>query len=329
MDICVIGAGSMGGLYGGRLALTGHAVSFIDLWAEHVDAINRDGLRLDGIQGDHLVRAVAATGPAAVPKADLALIFVDTNATADAARTAQAVLKPDGAALTLQNGIGNVEALVSVLGRERVLAGLSYHSAALQGPGHDTHTHAGPTWIGELDGSRTPRLAALEKALAAAGFDTIVVDDVIAHVWTKFVLNSGINALCAITGLRLGEVARLPATHAFQGRLVDEILAVVAAKGVRLTDPDPKRTILDHTWSKYNKPSMLQHMEAGKRTEIDALNGAVVREGRALGIPTPFNEALTLLIKGRELHMRQTLRGPAPDYAVLEQEAKATPRPAH
>ena len=326
MKIAVIGAGAMGCLYGGRLGEAGFDVTLVDIWREHVDAINRSGLRLDGIGGDRTIRVRAATvGSGDVAPADVAIVFVDANATAEAARECARVLRPDGHAVTFQNGIGNVEALVEVLGRGRVVGGSSYHSAALQGPGHARHTHAGPTRIGELDGARTPRLAALNDALARAGLNPAVADDVMAYIWQKFVLNCAINPVSAITGLRLGEIARTPAVDAFQDRLLDEILAVVAAKGLRLPDPDIRGTIKRHCRMKYNKPSMLQHVEQGKRTEIDALNGALVREAQALGLEAPFNEALALLIKGLERHRRQVVHEPPIDYAALEAQAATSP----
>ena len=169
MRIGVIGAGSMGCMYGGRLAEAGCDVTLVDLWREHVEALARAGLRLDGIGGERVIRVPAATPAEAAGPFDLAVILVDANSTADAAREAARLLGPDGYAVTFQNGIGNVEALTAALGPGRVVGGLSYHSAALQGPGHVRHTPAGPTWLGELDGSRTPRVAALHDALARAG----------------------------------------------------------------------------------------------------------------------------------------------------------------
>jgi 2-dehydropantoate 2-reductase len=318
--ICVIGAGSMGALYGGLLARAGSDVTLVDTWQEHVDAVRRDGLHLDGITGDFRIPVRATSHPAEVPPADVAIVLTDANSTRDAAGTARRVLREGGFALTLQNGIGNVETLSEVLGAGRVVGGTSNHSAALQGPGHVTHTHAAPTWIGELDGRTTGRLRETERALATAGFTPVVVDNILAHIWNKFVLNCGINAISAVTGLRLGELVRTPAIDELQTHVIEEVLAVVRAKGVPLTDPDPMRTIKDHCWKKYNKPSTLQHVEQGKRTEIDALNGALVREARRLGVPTPYNDALTLLLKGVEVHRAQALRGPAIDYDRLEAE---------
>ena len=321
MRFCIIGAGSMGSLYGGLLARAGFDVTLVDVWQEHIDAIRRDGLHLDGITGDLLIPIRATTRVDEVGTVDCAIILTDANTTREAAETARRVLGTGGFVLTLQNGIGNVEALDEVLGGSRVMGGISNHSAALRGPGHVTHTHAAPTWIGELDGRSTERLREAAEALTKAGFTPLVVNNILAHIWDKFVLNCGINAISAVTGLRLGELVRTPPVDELQTRIIEEVLAVVRVKGVALTDSDPMRTIKDHCWKKYNKPSTLQHVEQGKRTEIDALNGALVREARRLGVPTPYNDALTLLLKGVEVHRAQALRGPAIDYDRLEAEA--------
>lgn len=326
MEIGIIGAGAMGCLYGGRLAEAGYSVTLLDIWTAHVDAINASGLLLDGSGGEKRIAIRATRDAAAMPACDLVIIFVDANATRDAAQTARSVLKPDGIALTLQNGIGNVEALIAELGETRVMGGLSYHSAALRGPGHVSHTHAGPTWLGERDGASTPRLARLIELHARAGLQPVQVEDITGYIWDKWVLNSAINPISAITGLRQGEIPRTPPVEAFQTRIIDEILTVVAAKGVRLHDPDIKTTIKDQCWKKFNKPSMQQHIEAGKRTEIDALNGAVVRLAREAGVPVPFNEAITMLIKGLEKSRTQALRVPPIDYDAMEAKAAGTPR---
>lgn len=326
MRFCVIGAGSMGSLYGGLLARAGFQVTLLDTWRDHIEAIRTEGLRLEGITGALTVPVRATCRAEEVDRSDVAIVLVDANSTADAARSAETLLARDGVALTLQNGVGNVEALEARLGRPRVLGGLSYHSAALQGPGRVIHTHAGPTWLGELDGSRTPRVHRVAATLATAGFAPEIVDDIQGMIWTKFVHNCAINAVSAVTGLRVGEIARSAAADRLQTRVIEEALAVIAAKGIRLTDPDPLRSIKAFCRTKFNKPSMLQHVEQGKRTEIQALNGAIVREGRALGIPTPYNEALTWLTEAVEERMRRLVHeGPA-DYDRLEAEAKAACR---
>jgi 2-dehydropantoate 2-reductase len=328
MRIGVIGAGAMGCLYGGLLARRpDNEVVLVDIDRAHVDAINRDGLHLDGTTGDLRIEVAATTEPASVRDRELVLVFVDSNTTRRAGELAAPMLAPDGVVLTLQNGVGNIEALCEVLPKERVLAGISFHSAARQAPGHVTHTHAERTWIGELDGTSSERLLRLEKLLADAGFTPIPVDNVQGFIWGKWILNCSINALCAVTGLRLGEMIRVPELDAFQDRITEEALAVIRAKGITIPESDPRKLIKTHCWKKFSKPSMMQHVEQGKRTEIDALNGAVVRESRALGLQAPCNESLVALVKGRELARQLRVHGPEPDYAALEAEAQRTPCP--
>ena len=326
MRIIVIGAGAMGGTYGGLLAAGGHDVLFVDSWADHVDAINRNGLSLDGVCGPMTIKAWAVTTLPEDAKADLVMIWTDTNNTRAAAALARQALAPDGFAITLQNGIGNVETLIEVLGKDRVVAGSSMCSAAMRGPGQPLFTHRGLTSIGELDGSSSARVEALKADLERAGFEVKIALDIMALIWTKFALNCSINALTAVTGLRMGELARLPATDRFQDRIIDEILAVVAARGITLADPDLRGTVKAHTFAKFSRPSMLQAIEAGKRTEIDALNAKIVEEGAKLGIPTPYNDALVMLLKGVEHKATIACGRTEADYAALEARAKTETR---
>jgi 2-dehydropantoate 2-reductase len=323
MQIAVVGAGAMGGNYGGLLARAGHEVTLIDIRADHVEAIDRDGLRLEGARGDHVLRIAAEVAPSREGFAELVIVFVDSNSTGEAARTAAEVLAPGGFAITFQNGIGNVETLQAALGKERVLGGSSMCSAAVRGPGHVALTHHATTSLGETDGRETERARALAAALNEAGLETKIASDIMATIWTKFALNCAINAICATTGLRLGEVARLPELDAFQDRVLDEILAVAAGRGIRLTDPDLRATVKEHCRTKFSKPSMLQHVGAGRRTEIGALNGALLREAGALGIPVPYNESLVALLKGRELHERRKREQPDLDYDAWEARVAA------
>ena len=323
MRYCVIGAGAMGGLYGLSLAAKGHDVDFLDVDATHVAAINRDGFRLSGITGDITRRVRASTEPEDfASSAEIVLFHPHTHGTRGAAVSAKTVLKPEGWAVTLQNGIGNVEALVDVLGVDRVVGGISYHSAALGGSGHAVHTNAGQTYLGELAGGGSARVDALAYAMCEAGFKAEVVSDIMSVIWTKFAHNCGVNALCAVSGLRTGDMARTEAMAEFQGYILEEIMAVVAAKGIKLTRGDPVGFIKSHTYLKYNKPSMQQHMDAARCTEIDSLNGALVREANTLGVAVPYNHALTLMVKGREAAVQRIHGGEDRDFAALEDAAK-------
>jgi 2-dehydropantoate 2-reductase len=325
MRIAVIGAGAMGSTYGGLLARAGCDVTLVDVWPEHVEAINRDVLHLSGISGDLRipVRAVSEPAPGG---ADVAFVQVNTYDTEAAAQTAARALTAGGYAITFQNGVGNIETLQRVLGPRRVLGGLSYHSAAMVGPGHAMHTHRGPTWIGELDGSSTPRLQALNQALQAAGLEPTIVDDILAYIYTKLVLNSAINPICAAMGIRVGEIPRTPGADELQTRIIEEALAVLQAKGIKLADPDVMGSIKAHCQAKFNKPSMLQHMEQGKQTEVDSLNGAIARMGRELGVPAPYNEGLAWMVQGINAQRRRAMHEPPRDYEALEKQAKARHR---
>ncbi|MGD2139279.1 MAG: ketopantoate reductase family protein [Burkholderiales bacterium] len=325
MRIYVIGAGAMGGFYGGLLKRAGYDVSLIDVREDHVAKIKRDGLKVEGVRGEHVINIPAFTSHEKLAPCDLAIIFTDSNSTRDAAVTAKAVLKPDGFAMTLQNGIGNVEALEETLGRERVVAGVTMNSGAHPEPGRSVYTNADMTTIGELDGGKSERITAVAQMLNDAGIETQLVDDPMSYVYGKFVLNCGVNAIAAVSGLRSGEVYRTPELRELQGHMMEEVMEVVRAKGWTLSESDPLGKILHHSKRRFNKPSMMQHVEQGRRTEIDALNGALVREARVLGIATPYNEAVVAIVKGVEKSRRQLLHEPPIDYAKWEAEAAKEP----
>jgi 2-dehydropantoate 2-reductase len=318
----MIGAGAMGGVYGGLLTRKGFTVTLLDPRQDHIGVIQKEGLIVEGVRGRHVVRLPAQTTSAGLAAADFAFIFTDANSTRAAALEAAALLKPDGFALTLQNGIGNVETLCEVLGKHRVIAGVSMNSAANPAPGRVVYTNAGMTSIGELDGRTTPRLEQVRQMLIDSEINAEIVADPMAYIWGKFAHNCAVNALAAVTGLRSGEIYRTPEVNMLQDRLIDEILTVVERKKIKLYQVDPRKKIKDHCRIRYNKPSMMQHIEQGRRTEIDALNGALVREARALGVPVPYNEALVAMVKGLEKSRRQTLHEAPRDYAILESEAE-------
>ena len=267
LRVAVIGAGAMGSIFGAAFTRSGAEVAFADNRADQVEAIARDGLAVEGALGSFHLKPRASLDAAAFGPVDCALILVDANATSAAARAAAACLAPEGFALTLQNGIGNIEALTEILGEARVLAGSTYNSGAVLGPGRALHSNAGPTVIGELDGRDTPRVRDIAERLTRAGLPTRVSDNVIGAVWSKFVHNCAINPVSALTGLRPGEIARDPAAAQLLAQLLDEILAVVERAGIRLPEHDPCREIYDHAWERYNRPSMLQHVEAGRASK--------------------------------------------------------------
>ena len=326
MRIAMIGAGAMGAMFGARFARAGAEIVLYDRDTAAVAAINADGLHVATPDGDLHLRLPATLDPAAIGPVDLAVVLVDSNATGAVAAMLARVLPPDATVLTLQNGIGNVEALTEALGARRVVAGSTYNSAARLAPGRVRHSNVGETTIGELDGRSSERIETIAALFRRANLPVAVSDNVVGHIWMKFVLNAAINPVCAITGLRPGEATRVEPALRLMEALLDEILAVVARKGVRLPERDPRAYVLDHAWERYNRPSMLQHVEAGQRTEIDALNGALVREADVLGLPVPVNRTIVLAVKAIEARAGLRAKTPVLDEPSLEAEARAKPR---
>lgn len=299
-QITVIGAGNMGSLYGANLARSGESVALLDPWREHVDAISHEGLQMSGLHGEFIARVHASTRVEDIPPTDIAIVFVngyDTQAAADAAKH---ILRPSGFCITLQNGLGNLEVLNATLGQSRVLGGLSFHSADTQAPGQVRHTNQGPTYLGEQDRQKTARLDELAALMDRAAMEPVVEDDIVATIWGKFIHNCGLNALCAITNLRPAHISEVPALDAFQTAIIDEAVALARAKEVELPDPEPLQAIKRYGTEKFHRVSMQQHLDRGRRTEIDSLNGYVVTESAKFGLGTPANTALTALIKGRQ-----------------------------
>ncbi len=300
MRVAVLGTGAMGTIFGVALARSGAQLVCHDRRLEVVEAINATGLRLSGISGEHCLQVRACLQPEDIGAVDLALVLVDSSATAQAARVAARCLKPTGFALTLQNGIGNLEALCAALGPSRVAAGITYNSGASISPGHARHTHRGATMIGEAAGPISERLRELASRFSLGAVPIELSDHVEGHIWSKFVHNCAINPISALTALRPGEIWRDRSARTLLERTIEEILSVVKAAGVRLPEADPRAEILEHCRVRYNRPSMLQHRLAGRMTEIGALNEALVARAQSLGIQTPVNETIVLAIRAME-----------------------------
>lgn len=296
--IAVLGSGAMGCLYGGMLAEAGCDVVLIDVWKKHIDAINASGLKIEGLSGDRTVRNIrGVTDPAEVGVADLVIVFVKATMTEQAMRDAIPLVGKNTTILTLQNGLGNVEKLCGVVDVSHVIAGTTGHGSTLVGPGHIRHAGMGDTVIGEPDGRRSDRIEALAALFGKAKFSTHISENVMGLIWTKLIVNIGINALTAITGLANGRLVDFPETEELMTMAIGEACAVAKAKGIRFEVDDPA----EHTKqiarkTAANRSSMLQDVTAKRPTEVSVINGAVVDEGKRLGIPTPVNVVLTDLV---------------------------------
>ena len=303
MRICILGAGALGSAIGGTLAEAGHAVTLVNRNRGHVDAIHEHGLVLRSDGHDRVVQLTAATDTAGMAPVDLVLVLVKSPDTEAAVSAARSIVGPDTLVISLQNGVGQEELLTSILGPRHVLAGRTYAGGVMLAPGHVLCGVAGKeTIIGEMDGAVTPRAAALAQALTEAGLDTRVSAEIRAVIWDKLLVNVATGALAAVTGLTYGQLYQLPEIEETAVAAVAEAMAVAHACGIRLATSDPRAP-----WRKASsglppefKTSMLQSLEKGRRTEIDFINGAVVREGRRMGVPTPVNATLVALVKGVE-----------------------------
>lgn len=306
MQIAVIGAGAMGSLFGGRLAMAGtHDVWLVDPWTEHVRAIQDHGLSLthtDGSIDQIPVNATTDTVQLADNGAvDLALIFVKGHATRRAAQRATQLLADDGIALTLQNGVGNLDVLTEVVGPDRAVQGVTNHGATLLGPGRVRHAGAGPTHLVCPDPVPYGRVETVAATLTDAGIDTDVVDDLDSLVWGKLIVNVGINALTALLRVHNGVLADNEACRRLVELVVAEAVSVAHARGTQLPYDDPVEHVLEVTRATgANRSSMLADVLRGAPTEIDTINGAVVREGEPAGVPTPINSMLVALVRALE-----------------------------
>lgn len=298
MKIAVLGAGAMGSLFGGHLAEAGNDVTLIDIWEEHIQKINENGLKIEGISGDRTIKNIkGTTNPAEIGKVEVLIVFVKSTVTEQALKNALSVVGENTTIITLQNGLGNVEKIEKVAGEGKVLAGVTSHGSTLLGPGHIRHAGSGDTFLGEIDGEITPRLERTAELLNKAGIPCNIEQNILSLIWGKLIVNIGINALTAVTGLRNGELVNFKEAEEILELSVKEALDVAEAKGIKLQYEDP----IGHTkevcrLTAQNRSSMLQDVLNKRQTEIDMINGALVREAENLGITTPVNKVLTNLI---------------------------------
>jgi 2-dehydropantoate 2-reductase len=301
MKVAVVGAGGVGSVFGGRLAAAGHEVWLVHRRREVVEALRRDGLRLESADGEEIIAVHATDETSAIGPVDLVLILTKSTDTGAAAAASKPLMGDGSIAVTLQNGLGNLEVIGEVLGPQRVLLGMTYVGATVTGDGRARFTAAGQTFIGEPTGEFSERAKTLARMLTAAGLPTAATDRLWEMVWGKLVINAAMNATCALTGASGAAALASPAAYEWVGLVAEETAAVARALGVSLPYADPAQRVRQHCHDVgASKPSMLQDVERGRPTEIDAINGAIVREGARLGVPTPYNQALLLLIKARE-----------------------------
>jgi len=300
-EVLIVGAGAMGSVFAALLQRAGAAVTLLDVDAALVQRINRNGITLDGPDGGEQANPGAVTNAGAAPMADFVLFFVKCHATRPAAERVSPALGPQTTIVSLQNGWGNADVLAEVLGPERLLVGVTYISATVRGPARVAYRASGPTHVGPwIDASddRAHRFAAL---LRTGGIEVTVPADVRTEIWRKLVLNAATLPAAALTGLTAGALGAHPEMAELVSVIARETVAAGRADGHALDADERCRMIADVlARAGDGKGSMLQDVEAGRRTEIDVISGAVLRTAEAHAIEVPVTRALYALMQGLE-----------------------------
>lgn len=297
MRVIIVGAGAMGCLFGFFLRRAGKEVWLLDTNSALVKHIQEQGVLVEGISGEHQVSLPITDRFEDIQSADLIILFVKAYDTPQAIQNVKPLLGPESAVLTLQNGIGNVEAIVKVVGERQTIAGTTSHGATVLSRGTIRHAGIGETVIGEIDGQKTSRLEKIRDFFESAGIVTHITRDITGLLWSKLIINVGINALTGITGLCNGALLDHEETRAIMHRAVQEAKEVADRKGIQLIYQDHIQKVESVCRATAgNISSMLQDLRNKKKTEIDFINGAIWKEGNTLGMDTPINQTLTHLV---------------------------------
>jgi 2-dehydropantoate 2-reductase len=299
VKVCIVGCGAVGSLFAAHLAQAdGVEVWAYDVVQPHVDAINRDGLRITG-EADLLAAVRATSDSSAIPPCEFGIVATKSLFTR-AAIAASAHAFAQGAVASVQNGVGNEEVIAEYV--PRVIRGTTFPAGHVIAPGVVGMDTRGDTWLGPFE----PRPASIEQvrslaeAITAGGMNTKALEDARGAQWTKLIFNAATNPIGALTGLTHGRVCELPELRRLVSALIDEGKAVADSLGIRL-DSDPDE-LVDHAAkvAYEHRASMLQDVLARRATEVDAMNGGIARFGSRQGVPTPLNVTIAALIKGVE-----------------------------
>lgn len=306
MKIAVVGCGAMGSVYAGRLAAVGHEVIGVHRGGEHVAAMAADGLEVQGPDGTIRAR-LRATGAAPQEPVDLVVIAVKAADAGTAAEEARPLIGPATVVLTIQNGIGAAEEVAAAVGPSRLAVGVAGgFGAELRRPGVVSHEAMRLIQIGPYDAGADLDLERVVEAWRQGGFTVEIAPDIRAVQWSKLIRNAAYSAICALTGLTIGEVAEHPRLGPVSRDAAREAWAVATALGVRHGVEDPERHVVEFAeLMPAARPSALVDLERGRPTEVGVINGAVVRYGVELGVPVPVSTTLTALVAGRELRLER------------------------
>ena len=301
MRIAVVGAGAMGSIFGARFKEAGHDAVLVDVAQGLVAKLEADGVAVVRGGEETVTRMPATSDPSSAGVADVVVFFVKCYHTASAAEMAQPMVGPNTVVASLQNGWGNGDVLAGVYDPSQVVVGVTYNSGTVLELGKVAHPGVGPTFMGPYAGDSLAGAERLAGALADGDLDAHVIPEIRPEIWKKLVLNAATLPTAALTGMNAGALT----AHALMKELVSgtarEAVAVARALGYEIDEQerlDAIHGLLERAGP--TKASMLQDFEAGRQTEIDVINGAVVRAADETGVPVPLNRAFVALVKGWE-----------------------------
>jgi 2-dehydropantoate 2-reductase len=300
--IAIVGCGAMGSVYAALMASAGHEVFGVTLWPDHVEAINRHGLRVSGASGDRTVAIRASTTTDGIGPCDLVIVATKAYDVDAAAQSVPPLLGPHTPVQAIQNGLGSADRVAAVVGADRVAVGVvGGFGASIAAPGHAHHNGMEMIRFGAYAGLPRAALEASAEPWTSAGFKVALFDDIRRMVWEKLIMNVAFSGTCCLTGMTLGEVLDNPHAWKVAEACSREAVAVATAAGIAMNVGEPIAHVRRLAGKiPFARPSTLLDQLAGRRCEIDAINGAIPRLGRTLGVPTPVNEMVVELVKARE-----------------------------
>ena len=305
MKIAIVGCGAMGCVYAGLLSEAGHEVWAVDQWAEHIDAIRANGLRLEGISGDRTIPLNAATTPGGIGPCDLVVLATKAMHVAAAAESVPPLLGDGTHVISIQNGLGGPDSAAQALGATPIVVGVAGgFGASIRGPGSAHHNGMELIRLGNRGGPVTPELEAIAGLWRDAGFNVRTFDDIDQLVWEKLICNVCFSGTCTVTERTIGEVMDDADTWMVASACAVEAFNVARAKNIAVDIGDPVAYVRDFGDKIPNaRPSMLLDHLADRASEIDAINGAIPPAGRELGFATPFNDVISALVRAKERRM--------------------------
>ena len=303
--VAVLGAGAMGCLFGGLMAEKGLDVTLIDVWKEHVDAINSKGLKMDGHGGDRYIKIKATTNPSTLKPVDAIIIMCKATALEKALTNAKNIIGDKTMLMSFQNGIGHEAIMQKIAGKEKVLGGTTTQASNVLGPGHIKNHAALPSWIGEYEGGMSDRVKDLAETFTAHNLETIAVPDIKKRKWMKLFALTAIGPLSSIFDLHHTDLyisnKNQEVSRELGKKIILETREVAKADGVDVTEDECLEMFNKIVDSKQtNKSSMCFDILNKRKTEIDFINGAVSKIGKGHGVKTPMNDLMYKMIMVKE-----------------------------